>query len=332
MIAVARRIRHWSWRPKLKWPKHPIIVSILVILGLIFLPEVKELAIQLGKAIASGVDSAVNGTPRSEWGILPEQSSSLPQKTKPRRATENEAWYLHFAQMPLPYGWDVLPTKVSVIVPLDGRERYSGLNATFMGGSNLNIDCTGHTTRDGFDLFARTDGKKERCLGQHNDFSIGRSSRAAGEWFVRALKNERWCQAEHFKMTLQADPLPNHIRIAMTKQCIVNEVYDVMLVQIGTKEESPPWQLYIRFADENGDTLEDAETQKHGGHLALGTVQGEEFHIVYEDKMMLPRSAYSSSVVPSTARSPMLKLRIPNVEGRRTVKVEIVLDIDYSNW
>jgi hypothetical protein len=64
-----------------KNPGWTVLLTILLIVGLIFLPQIAWTISLVGRGIVSGVDQTFRGTPRSEWGILP---TSTPQVARPK--------------------------------------------------------------------------------------------------------------------------------------------------------------------------------------------------------------------------------------------------------
>ena len=346
LVAVAWYVGKWIWRitrpqaqqqgqqprtatagaPGFPW-KRTIWIGIIAILCICFLPEIKN-AIWFGmRAMAAGIDGATRDTPRSAWGVT--LGSSAPQPVVTRRArTENKDRYQFFVDSTRKLGWKVLPTEVDFDIPLDGTPRYLGMNVAFLGGSELKIDCPGYWSGKRVKLFAKADEETFTHLGHDNSFPLIESGSVTGGGaiIVKGEKDSGY-EATSNRIHVEVAPLPGHHRIATTKVCDAGTGYDWGTVQIGTREEAPPWQLYIRFADEKGITLTPSVIQQKPGEILFGVMEDKQLKEVFSEIVSKATNVYEPFNVPRQAEDPMLRIKTPNItEGK--VVVEVILDID----
>lgn len=279
-----------------------------------------------------------------ETGLIspsPSEETETPlTRPRVRMPTKNEAWYRYFSNTPKPYGWELLDEEAEYDVPLDGQWRYYGINATFLEGSFINISCLGNLPNDYISMYIR--GQSQRTgelLNESDRLPIISTGDTGGEAMIMGKKTGK-SLINTRPLRFQLEPLPNHFRFPLKKVCETGKTYDIMQVQVGAKKDSPPWRLYVHFLDKDGTkTLLDNEVRMAGGRentegrLVLGSLNcGDKLCRVFDEPLLHARSAYSSKMVKETGESLMLVIKVPPVQGREHVTVEIILDVDYSAW
>lgn len=258
------------------------------------------------------------------------QTTAQPVVPKPHPWTENKTRYEFFVDTPRKFGWKVLPMEVDLHIPLDGKPRYSGLNVAFLAGSRVTIECPGYKSGGKVKLFAKADDEDFVHLGNKKTFRLQETGSVTGgeAILVKGEKTGRY-EATSNRIKINASPLPGHHRIATTKVCETGMgiAYDWGRVQFGSKADSPPWRLYIRFADVNGITLSPDVMQQKPGQVMLGVMEKGKLRPVFTEIVSKAANVYTSSDVPSSEENAMLRIQTPNLPEGRMI-VEVILDID----
>ncbi len=317
----------WQGFQKLPWPKK--IRWGWIILIILCLPIIWPIVRFIGLVWIAGMDYNTRGTHLSEYSIFPKTASIQRIPALPPR-NENRNRDLFFVDTPRKLGWKVLPTEVDFDIPLDGVPRYLGLNTVFLAGSRLTIDCPGYFSGGKVKLFAKGDDEKFTHLGNHNAFSLRESGSVTGGGAI-LVKGEkaRGYQALSNRIHAEVKPLPGHHRIATTKTCETGMAiaYDWGTTQIGTRNDSPQWQVYVRFADVNGITLTPSVMQQKPGQVTFMVKGDKGWRQIFTEIVSKPANLYGSYNVPAGEKDPMLRIQVPNLpEGK--VIVEVILDID----
>ena len=329
-IAVAlwrgyRRVHTLS--SKSLWQKCPKIPWGWIIVLLVLLPLLWPVVAYIGLAWFALMDYNIRGTNPATYGVLPQQKTPVVQKKMIRR-NDNENRYKFFVETPRKNGWKVLPMKVDVDVPLDGRIRYLGLNVAMLGGSRIRYECPGYWSGGEVKLFAKADEPQFTYLAHEQTLNLYNTGSVTGgsAILIKGEKNPRY-QGTSNRVSVQAYPLAGHTRIATTKVCESGFGYDWGKVQVGGKRtDSSPWEIYVRFADMNGFTLSDDLVQQKPGQIMIG-VKKSRFEIVFDEVVSKPANQYGCYSVPEYEEDLFLRIQPPNVpEGR--VIVEVILDID----
>lgn len=309
-----------SWKgPRIRWG--------WIILILLLLPFVWPLVSLVGLWWLAAADYSIRGTHPSQYGVIaPKKPISNPVRRKSR--TENEERYKFFVETPRKHGWGVLPTEVSVDVPLDGQPRYLGINVAMLGGSRIRYDCPGYWSGGEVKLFAKADEPQFMHLSHEQTFNLYNTGSVTGgsAILIKGEKNPRY-QGISNRVNVKADELPGHIRIATTRICETGYGYDWGTVQVGKRKDSPPWEIYIRFADLNGFTLPNDWVRQRPGQIMIGVMENGKFRSVFDEVVSKPANQYSSGLMPEQAEDLFLRIQPPNSpEG--AVIAEVILDID----
>ncbi len=301
-------------------PWRTAVIAFLVWLAFVY-------ALPIRMFLTGAVVAAKQGILEGYYGAPSGKNSGISIQ-RPHRRTENKNRYQFFVDQPRKMGWKVLPTEVDFEIPLDGVPRYLGMNIAFLGGSQLTIDCPGYWSGGRVKLFAKADEKNFVHLGHANPFSLTESGSVTGGGaiLVKGEKDPNY-EAISNRIHVEVAPLPGHHRIATTKICDAGTGYDWGTVQVGTREQSPPWQLYIRFADQNGITLTPSVMQQKPGEILFGVMENKELKEVFSEIVSKAANVYEPFNVPRHVTDPMLRIKTPNIaEGK--VVVEVILDID----
>ncbi|MCE9643299.1 MAG: hypothetical protein K8Q97_03195 [Candidatus Andersenbacteria bacterium] len=256
------------------------------------------------------------------------------------RRNENGDRYKFFVEGPRKHGWKIIPAKVDVEVPLDGRPRYLGINLAFLGGSRIKYTCPGYWSGGEVRLFSQASEPTPHHLAHEETIPLYNTGSVTGGdairiWGVKTLGY----RGVSNRVIAEVFPLPNHIRIATAKRVLTRNPqnpqecygYDWGTVQVGNGADSPLWQVYIRYADMNGITLSDDLVQQKPGQVMIGVVENNKFRDVLQEETVVSRPAnlYGTYSVPSYEEDLFLRIQPPNVpEGE--VMIEVIYDIDYT--
>ncbi len=311
--------RVWmSWTQGLTWkaPKFSTILTWVVVIWLLLVAGPWVLPYIFWELPKASIEARIGKS--EQYYVVP----SI------RSRTENEDRVQFFVNSPRKLGWKVLPTEVDFDIPLDGIPRYSGLNIAFLGGSRVNIVCPGYWSGGKVKLYAKGGEASFIHLGHENSLPIVESGSVTGGGaiLVKGVKDKRY-EAISNLIHAEVEPLPGHHRIATTKVCDAGLVYDWGTVQFGTRADSPPWQIYVRFADENGITLKPSVTQQKPGQIFFGVMENGKLQEAYSDIVSKAANIYGSYSVPRWAKNPFLRIQTPNIEEGKVI-VEVILDID----
>ncbi|OGY30699.1 MAG: hypothetical protein A3C02_02090 [Candidatus Andersenbacteria bacterium RIFCSPHIGHO2_02_FULL_45_11] len=316
--------------------KHWIWTIVIVLATLIFLPEIKATGTFIFKAAAAVLDSAFNGTPRSEWDLLPGSvHTSDTRAEEVEQADSSDLRYDHFIEAGRDWGWETLPTEVELTLPFDGKSRYTGLNVALMGGGKIQVSCPGYVQDGSYTIFFREDTGKWFPL-----------SRPTEELVVTGLGNLHGAYMTHGRVssrnpgrvsyTMEAIPKEGHTRIATWKMAAKggeNLSWGRLPAPAAYK-----WNLYVRFADEQGFTLTPSSMQQYPATIHIGEAQASQTDGVSKKLELVVPSETPFKVLSEPEKifgnhsvheeDPFLAIAPPAIPGKN-VRIEVILDITH---
>ena len=319
-------------KKKVSTKKKVMAWAVVILLCLAFLPQLVGAGKWALAWIVSGPDQLFRGTPRSEWGVLSTPTTSAEESEFRAVVDPSELRLDHFVDGPRDWGWQTLPTEVEVNIPLDGKPHYSGLNFSLLGGSKLRIDCPGHNYNDYFRLYAQGDQQNWKIIGESDTFPLVETGRASGALFLKGTRKSM-CKATNATVRAEVATLPGHTRIATWKVANGGESLQWgRLLDPGTL----PWNLYVRFADEDGITLSPSVMQQYPARIHVCRVlkledppkdaPSTKLISIMEKVISEPERVFGDYIVQE--EKPFLAITPPDIPGKK-VRIEVILDIEH---
>ena len=330
--------KKWEWWEKQQesWKKAPITMLLWTVFWLWVLGVAGPWVIPLVWQIPQWSIQTAYSTPQAPPSKIQFSTQKMPRN-------ENEDRNEFFVETPRKLGWKVMPTRVDFNVPLDGKERYLGLNIDMFKGARLQIDCPGYWSGNDVALYAKGDDKDWYHLAHSNTITVRDTGTVNGKGalLVRGVRKAFPKNGDSNVIIAEVSPRPGHVRIATTKVCETRNADGTErrgepwgIVQLGKATGSPHWEVYVRFADAEGLTIHPDVMQQKPGRIMLGVpeedAQGKKtFRSMVSEVVSKPANVYGKYSVPEDEEDPFLLIQPPNVPDG-VVTIEVILDIDYT--
>ncbi len=236
-----------------------ILVSPFILIGVLLVVAFLNWALPNAWWLAS--------TNPSKWSI-PEQS---PQQVRVPRNDPDQVRMDYFIVEPREInGWETLPTEVERVFPVDGIERYTGMNISLLQGCALTIQIPGNQQNKSFVVETRTPLQRRGVPINEDDktLHVDGQDQLSGALMINFIPQQRGQQVQLVNARLSVTEKPGHIRVTGWKAARAQDG-GVLWGRLPDPKHFK-WTLYVRFADENGMMLPRSIIRQHPGQIVTG--------------------------------------------------------------
>ncbi len=319
---------------KVSTKKKVMAWAVVILLCLAFLPQLVGAGKWALAWIASGPDQLFRGTPRSEWGILSTPTTSAEEPEFRVVVDPSELRLDHFVSGPRDWGWQTLPTEVEGTFSIDSKERYTGLNVALLEGSKIQVHCPGYNEDNSYTAWIHAGPSSPVSIDRSGEsFRVNGINNTSGALMIAMSARRPEAVSRHMTFAFKVSPRPGHTRIATWKVANGGEsIQWGKLPDLGTLH----WNLYVRFADEQGITLSPSVMQQYPATIDIGKL------VVLKNS---PKDAPPANLFPMMTKvmseservfgdyvvqekNPFLAITPPDIPGKK-VRIEVILDIEH---